>query len=231
MDVRSILLVDSDRDSAKELKQVLQNYGYRIMVAYDEMDGVNALIKGIYDLIVVDISNKSSYGLEIIARLKEQGKSIPLIVITNRGDVESKVIAFNSGASDLLVKPYNNFELMVRISNQIRNIKKETGHVFKNAELMIDYDKRLVTINNREVHLTNIEYKILVLLAKNVDKVLPYDEIIEEIWGKGGQDYNGLRVFIAGIRAKIKTSKKISKLIRTQVGVGYRMKSFNSEVK
>ena len=82
-------------------------------------------------------------------------------------------------------------------------------------------------MQNHEVHLTNLEYKILVLLANNLDKVLPYDYIIETIWGKGGQDYNGLRVFMSGIRNKLKTGKRVSRLIRTQVNVGYRMKKLS----
>lgn len=225
MENRSILLVDSDKDSAKEMKQMLQTYGYTITVAHDELDAINFLVKGIFELILCDISTKSTFGLEVISRFKEKAKNIPLIVITNRQEVETKIIAFNSGANDLIVKPYNNFELIARISNQIRNVKKETGIVFKNGELLIDLDKRLVLLNNQEVHLTNIEYKILVLLSKNLDRIVPYDEIIEEIWGKGGQDYNGLRVFMSGIRNKLRgTKKKTSLLIRTQVNVGYRMK-------
>lgn len=227
MSKRTVLIIDKDKDSSKDLKNFLTTKDYKVEIARDEIDGKNLLIKDVIDLIIICIGNKDGFGLDIIGKFRLHNSTIPILVISSRSDVESKIIAFNSGANDLIVKPYNNFELLARISNQMRNAKKSSGNIFTNGELKIDYEGRVVYMQNHEVHLTNLEYKILVLLANNLDKVLPYDYIIETIWGKGGQDYNGLRVFMSGIRNKLKTGKRVSRLIRTQVNVGYRMKKLS----
>lgn len=225
--MRTILLVDKDKDTAKDLKVFLLEYEYNVIVAKDEIEARAVLVREMVDLIIISISAKNSFGLDIIANFRSINSDVPIIIITNRNDIESKIIAFNSGANDLIVRPYNNYELIARISNQLRYNKKVINQVFVNGDLTIDYNRRVVYMQNHEVHLTNLEFKILSLLAQNLDHVLTYDYIIETIWGKGGQDYNGLRVFMSGIRKKLKTGKRISRVIRTQVNIGYRMKKLS----
>lgn len=220
----SILILSNDKDSAKELKNLLDSNTYNIIITNNPFDAMNYCIKDIINLLIVDIVSNNGFGLEIIKKFRDYSSTLPILVLIGRNDIESKIIAFNAGANDLLVKPFNVFEFKIRVNNQLKMLNEEHHETFKNGDLTIDYDKRLVKIKNKEIHLTNLEYKILALLANNLDKVLTYDYIIDNIWGKDGQDYNGLRVFVCGIRNKLKTDRKVSKYIRTQVNVGYKMK-------
>lgn len=224
MEKITILLLANDKDSGKDIKNILLEDGYNIILVTSAFDALNYCIKDIINLLIIDITVNKNFGLEVVDKFREYSLALPILVLTNRNDIESKIIAFNSGANDLLVKPFNLFEFKARVTNQLKTSTEEHHEVFNNGELSIDYDKRLVMINNREVHLTNLEYKILVLLSMNLDKVLTYDYIIEKIWGKGGQDNNGLRVFVSNIRNKLKIGKRPYRFIRTQVRTGYRMK-------
>ena len=117
----------------------------------------------------------------------------------------------------------NGFVFIEHNNHKIKYLINEEKHLFINGNLTIDYDAKTIYINGVEVHFTNFEYKIIVLLAYNLGKTLTYDYIIDHVWGKDGQDQNGLRVFMAGIRKKTSRDNKSSKLIRTDIGVGYRM--------
>lgn len=224
MEMKTVLLLYSNKDNFKDIKSFLNENNYKIIFTDDVYEGISICIKSIVDIVVIDFSSNTSSGLEQIDIFRKYNTYIPILFISNRSDIETKVIAFNSGANDFLVKPFNNYELIVRMNNLTRFNKKESEEIFTNGDLRINYTQHQVYIGNREVHLTNIEYKILVLLAKNLDKTLNYEYIIEHIWGKDGQDQNGLRVFISNIRNKLKTDKKVSVYLRTKTNVGYRMK-------
>ena len=222
--MKTVLLLYSNKDNFKDIKSFLIENNYKIVFTNDVYEGISICIKSIVDIVVIDFSSNTAPGLEQIDIFRKYNSYIPILFISNRSDIETKVIAFNSGANDFLVKPFNNYELIVRMNNLTRFNKKNDEEIFTNGDLKINFTQHQVYIGNKEIHLTNIEYKILVLLANNLDKTLSYDYIIEHIWGKDGQDQNGLRVFISNIRNKLKTDKKVSSYFRTKTNVGYRMK-------
>ena len=224
MEMKTVLLLYSNKDNFKDIKSFLSENNYKIVFTNDVYEGISICIKSIVDIVVIDFSSNTAPGLEQIDIFRKYNSYIPILFISNRSDIETKVIAFNSGANDFLVKPFNNYELIVRMNNLTRFNKKNDEEIFTNGNLKINFTQHQVYIGNKEIHLTNIEYKILVLLANNLDKTLSYDYIIEHIWGKDGQDQNGLRVFISNIRNKLKTDKKVSSYFRTKTNVGYRMK-------
>ena len=224
MEMKTVLLLYSNKDNFKVIKSFLSENNYKIVFTNDVYEGISICIKSIVDIVVIDFSSNTAPGLEQIDIFRKYNSYIPILFISNRSDIETKVIAFNSGANDFLVKPFNNYELIVRMNNLTRFNKKNDEEIFTNGDLKINFTQHQVYIGNKEIHLTNIEYKILVLLANNLDKTLSYDYIIEHIWGKDGQDQNGLRVFISNIRNKLKTDKKVSSYFRTKTNVGYRMK-------
>lgn len=224
MEMKTVLLLYSNKDNFKDIKSFLNENNYKIVFTNDVYEGISICIKSIVDIVVIDFSSNTAPGLEQIDIFRKYNSYIPILFISNRSDIETKVIAFNSGANDFLVKPFNNYELIVRMNNLTRFNKKNDEEIFTNGDLKINFTQHQVYIGNKEIHLTNIEYKILVLLANNLDKTLSYDYIIEHIWGKDGQDQNGLRVFISNIRNKLKTDKKVSSYFRTKTNVGYRMK-------
>lgn len=224
MEMKTVLLLYSNKDNFKDIKSFLSENNYKIVFTNDVYEGISICIKSIVDIVVIDFSSNTAPGLEQIDIFRKYNSYIPILFISNRSDIETKVIAFNSGANDFLVKPFNNYELIVRMNNLTRFNKKNDEEIFTNGDLKINFTQHQVYIGHKEIHLTNIEYKILVLLANNLDKTLSYDYIIEHIWGKDGQDQNGLRVFISNIRNKLKTDKKVSSYFRTKTNVGYRMK-------
>ena len=152
---------------------------------------------------------------------------IPIIVVSARQEEKEKIEALDAGADDYVTKPFYMGELMARVRVGMRklgNIRAgETDTVFVKEELLVDYGKRKVTVGGEEVHLTPIEYKILLLLIANQGKVLTHNYIIREIWGYSGEiDAGNLRVFMATLRRKIEKDPADPRFILTEIGVGYR---------
>lgn len=220
---KTILVVDSDKSSSQNLAKLLKSEGYSTMIVLTAQEAIDACIKKIIDLIILELNLTDRDGMAVIDTIRSFTNTLPIIVVSNRNNVESKVMAFDTGANDYLTKPYNSYELLARIRNQFRYSKEDKQHLFINGNLTIDFDAKTIFINGVEVHFTNYEYKIVVLLAMNLGKTLSYDYIITHVWGKEGNDQNGLRVFMAGIRRKIQKDTRSCKLIRTDIGVGYRM--------
>lgn len=223
MRIKTILIVESDKTSANSLMKLLKGEGYQTISVSTAQEAIDACIKKVIDLIILELNLKDKDGMVVIDTIRSFTNVLPIIVVSNRGNVESKVMAFDTGANDYVVKPYNNYELLARIRNQFRYQKEDKEHLFINGNLTIDFDAKTIFINGIEVHFTNFEYKIIVLLAMNLGKTLTYDFIIAHVWGRGGNDQNGLRVFMAGIRKKIEKDSRSAKIIRTDIGTGYRM--------
>lgn len=228
MERKTALLLFNNKDSVKELRYFLNENNYDVLSTSNVYESVSMCVKSIVDIVLIDFSTLTSNGLEQIDIFRKYNDFIPILFISNRNDIETKVIAFNSGANDFLTKPLNNIELIARMNNLTRFIRKKEDEIITNGELKVNLTQRVVYINDHEVHLTNIEYKIVLLFIKHLDKVLTYDYIIEHIWGKEGQDKNGLRVFMSNIKRKLKTNKKVSNFFRTQTNIGYRMKKIEN---
>ena len=223
MKTKTILIVESDKTCANNIAKLLKGEGYQALFVSTAHEAIDTCIKKIIDLIILELNLKDKDGMVVIDTVRSFTNTLPIIVVSSRANVESKVMAFDTGANDYVTKPFNNYELLARIRNQFRYQKEEKEHLFINGNLTIDFDAKTIFINGIEVHFTNFEYKIIVLLAMNLGKTLSYDYIIAHVWGKGGNDQNGLRVFMAGIRKKIEKDPRSSQIIRTDIGTGYRM--------
>lgn len=223
MKEKLILVVDNDKSGSQTLIKTLKAEGYSTLYVSNAQEAIDTCIKKVVDLVLLELNLPDKDGMAVIDTIRSFTNTMPIIVLSSRINVESKVMAFDTGANDYLIKPYNSYELLARIRNLFRYLKEEKQHLFINGNLTIDFDAKTIFINGVEVHFTNFEYKIVVLLAMNLGKTLDYDYIISHVWGKDGNDQNGLRVFMAGIRRKIERDSRSSKLIRTDIGVGYRM--------
>ena len=152
---------------------------------------------------------------------------MPIIVISARSEDKSKIEALDTGADDYLTKPFSIDELLARLRATMRRLKylehqEIEDVVFTNGDLKVN--SGCAYLNDQELHLTPIEYKLLCLLAKNIDKVLTHNYILKEVWGDVIQsDVPSLRVFMATLRKKIESDTTNPKYIQTHVGVGYRM--------
>ncbi len=168
-------------------------------------------------------------GVDIIKKIRTWS-TVPIIVVSARSDDKDKIDALDAGADDFLTKPFSVNELLARLRVTLRRIKYnncrqlEDTSVFINGDLKIDYAAGCVFLNERDVHLTPIEYKLLCLLAKNVGKVLTHNFMIKEVWVNATyEDTPSLRVFMATLRKKIESTPSNPKYIQTHIGVGYRM--------
>lgn len=218
-----VLIIEDDKGIQSKVKNDLKEKGYKVAYVNSAQEGIDYCIKNVVDIVLMDLNLPDRDGMYVIETIRSFNNVLPIIVLSNRSTTEVKVLALDAGANDYMTKPFNVNELYARMRKELRYIAEEEKHLFINGNLAIDYDAKTIFINGVEVHFTNFEYKIVVLLAYNLGKTLTYDYIINHVWGKDGQDQNGLRVFMAGIRRKISKGGKSSKLIRTDIGIGYRM--------
>ena len=187
------------------------------------------ITSGIPDVILLDMGLPDMDGMEVLTAVRKWS-SVPIIVISARNQEKEKVMALDAGADDYITKPFGTSELLARIRTALRHSNKlNTDSVnslrpYRAGELVIDFEKRRVFLHKQDVHLTQVEYKIVSLLARNAGKVMTYDSIIEDIWGPYADDNNRiLRVNMANIRRKIEQNPGEPEYIFTELGVGYRM--------
>lgn len=168
-------------------------------------------------------------GIDIIKQTREWS-SLPIIVISARVQEREKVAALDAGSRRLYNQTFGTDELLARIrtairhSNKIVDDKVNSTRPYSAGGLVVDFGKRLVTVEGKEIHLTRVEYKIVSMLAQNSGKVITYSSLIEQVWGPYADDNNRiLRVNMANIRRKIEKNPGEPEYIFTELGVGYRM--------
>lgn len=223
-----ILLVEDENAISNFISTILTHNNYNVMKAENGRDALSLTSSHCPDLILLDLGLPDMDGIDVLKRIREWS-SIPIIVVSARGHEREKVQALDMGADDYITKPFGTSELLARIRTAVRHnhLVREDNSPEVNriiiGNLLIDYEKRIVKMEDKEVHLTPIEYKIIVLLSKNVGKVLTHDFLVKEIWGPYVNENQTLRVNMANIRRKIEANPAEPKYILTEVGVGYRM--------
>lgn len=229
MDMKPLILVIEDEVAiCNFISAVLISNDYQVVQAKTAKEGLSMFTSYSPDVVLLDLGLPDVDGVEVLKQLREWSKT-PIIVVSARGHEREKVVALDLGADDYIVKPFGTSELLARIRTAIRHSPKVIGRETLSEEKMaigkleIDYGKRMVSLAGEKIHLTPVEYKILVLLSKNAGKVLTHDYIMREIWGLYGNDSHTLRVNMANIRRKIETNPGTPKYILTEMGVGYRM--------
>lgn len=224
----TILLIEDEKNIRNFTATTLQAQGYKVVTAIDGKSGLSMAASICPDVILLDLGLPDIDGMDVICKIREWS-GIPILVISARVQELEKAQALDAGADDYITKPFGTIELLARIRTCLRhagqNYKETPGQVFRSGELVIDFEKRVVTVRGEEVHVTQIEFKILTLLAKNAGCVLTYSQLMREIWGPYTDDNNRiLRVNMANIRRKIEENPGEPQYIYTEVGVGYRMR-------
>lgn len=224
MNKPTILAVEDDAAIRSLISTTLKTHDYNYLTA---RDGRSALLEASShnpDIILLDLGLPDMDGVDII-----QWSGVPIIVISARSEDTDKIKALDAGADDYLTKPFSVEELLARLRVTQRRLVAQQGaahetSVFVNGQLKIDYAAGCVYLNDQELHLTPIEYKLLCLLAKHVGKVLTHSYITDSIWGNHvDNDVASLRVFMATLRKKIERDPNSPQYIQTHIGVGYRM--------
>lgn len=222
-----IMLIEDDAAIRRFLSTVLTANGYKVLTSVSGEEALSLIPSYCPDLILLDLGLPDMDGSEIIKNIRSWS-SLPIIVVSARVHEKEKVEALDLGADDYITKPFGTSELLARIRTALRHRfhgdNLDAAHIYINGSLKINFDKRTVTVDGEEIHLTQNEYKILVLIARNEGKVLTYDYILREIWGPyTDKDNQILRVNMANIRRKLEKNPAEPKYILTEVGVGYRM--------
>ncbi len=219
-----ILLIEDDKNLNSIITSVLESNDYKVMTAFSGREGISLTTSFCPNVILLDLGLPDMDGLVVLQQVRSWS-CLPIIILSAHIEEEEKVTALDMGADDYITKPFGTNELMARIRTSIRHSRKESpGHIYRALDLEIQFDKRKVLLAGKDIHLTQIEYQLLTLLAENSGKVLTYSHIMNTIWGPYSDDSNQiLRVNMANIRRKIEVQPAQPKYVFTEIGVGYRM--------
>ena len=219
-----VLVVEDDKPIRNLITTTLKMNDYRFITAVRGREAVMLSASHKPDIIILDLGLPDIDGVEVIEHIRTWS-DVPIIIVSARSEDRDKITALDKGADDYLTKPFSVDELLARLRViQRRLMRSENVSVteFVNGRLRIDYVSGCVYLDDEELHLTPIEYKLLCLLAKNVGKVLTHKYIIQSVWGTPADNSEAsLRVFMATLRKKLGDSSQA--LIQTHIGIGYRM--------
>lgn len=223
-----ILVVEDDAPIRNLIGTTLKTHGYNYMTASTGESALMQASSNNPNIVLLDLGLPDIDGVDIIKKIRTWSE-LPIIVISARTEDKEKIEALDAGADDYLTKPFSVEELLARIRVTERRLAtmqsaNKSESIFVNGNLKIDYAAGCAYLNNEELHLTPIEYKLLCLLSRNVGKVLTHTFITQKIWGAAWEsNIASLRVFMATLRKKIEPSADSPQYIQTHVGVGYRM--------
>lgn len=223
-----ILVVEDDRSIQNLMVTTLKAHDYKYLTAANGETAILEASSHNPDIILLDLGLPDMDGIDIIKKIRTWS-DVPIIVISARSEDTDKIEALDAGADDYLTKPFSVEELLARLRVTERRLaamqgKQMTDSVFINGKLRVDYSAGCAYLDEEELHLTPIEYKLLCLLSRNVGKVLTHTFITQQIWGHSWEnDIASLRVFMATLRKKLDKNADSVQYIQTHIGVGYRM--------
>ncbi len=227
-DKELILLIEDEPQMRRFLRVTLQSHGYRLIEAPSAQEGLMEGTTRNPDVVLLDLGLPDMDGIDLAKRFREWS-DVPIIVISAREQEEDKVKALDAGADDYLTKPFGAGELLARIRVALRHsAMRHAGQkeaVFVADELRVDLASRQVYLKDKEIHLTPIEYRLLVVLVTNAGKVVTHTQLLKEVWGPAYADQQQyLHVYMAQLRRKLEAEPARPRFLINEPGVGYRLK-------
>ncbi len=224
-DTLKVLLIEDEPQMRRFLRASLAAPGFTLVEAGTGADGLSMATEHNPDLILLDLGLPDMDGLEVTKRLREWTKT-PIVVLSARHQDEDKVAALDAGADDYLTKPFSLPELLARIRVARRHASSEKQEsVIVLGDVRIDLGSRVVTRAGSEVRLTPIEYNLLAALARNLGRVMTYEQLLKEVWGVNYlRQRQYLHVYVSHLRNKLETNPARPRFLITEAGVGYRLK-------
>jgi len=220
-----ILVIDDEPPIRKLLRMGLASQGYDVL---DAPSGKAALelLADRPDLVILDLGLPDVDGLELLRTLRQRQESLPIVVLSSRGDEAGKVAALDLGADDYVTKPFGMDELFARIRAALRHRLQVHGErpVFQVGELSVDLVRRIVRLGDNEVRLSPKEYELLRLLVQHAGKVLTHRFLLQELWDEP-TDTQYLRVYVRQLRRKIEADPERPQYLLTETGIGYRLRA------
>ena len=223
-----ILLIEDEPQMRRFLRITLQSKGYRLVETETGNDGLIQAASRNPDVVLLDLGLPDMDGLVVTTRLREWTQT-PIIIISAREQEQDKVKALDAGADDYLTKPFSASELLARIRVALRHaLRQRSGRqepVFSLYNLRVDLAQRQVLLDDREVHLTPIEYKLLTTLIRHAGKVITHRQLLTEVWGAAHvNEVQYLRVYMTQLRHKLESDPARPRFLMNEPGIGYRLK-------
>jgi two-component system, OmpR family, KDP operon response regulator KdpE len=224
-----ILVIEDDLPMRRFLRAALSNAGYQVTEAATGQLGTEIILSRMPDLILLDLGLPDMDGTTILRRVREWSQ-VPIVVLSARGHEGDKVDALDSGADDYVAKPFGVPELLARIAVALRHAAalKDAGQTeaaqLRTGDLVVDLGRRRVTVRDKVVRLTPLEYRLLTTFVRNAGKVLTHQYLLREVWGLSGPAYAHYpRMYVASLRKKLEDDPADPKYLLTEQGVGYRL--------
>ncbi|MFO1042136.1 MAG: response regulator [Planctomycetaceae bacterium] len=223
----SILVIEDELPIRRFLRASLANEGYHFVEASSGEEGLRLATSQPPDLVILDLGLPDMDGQDVLQRLREWFTA-PIIILSARDQETQKIKALDNGADDYVTKPFGTGELMARMRTALRHANRvgTEATTISIGDLKVDLAARTVSVKSEQVHLTPLEYKLLVTMLKHAGKVLTHRFLLREVWGPlDSQEYHYLRVFVASLRRKLESDPARPRYILTEQGVGYRFAS------
>ena len=229
MNKPTILVVEDAGPVRNLMITTLKTHNYKYLTATQGSEAVMVASSHNPDVVFLDLGLPDMDGVDVIRQIRSWS-NMPIIVISARSEDEDKITALDAGADDYLTKPFSVDELLARLRVTVRRLAlmnndgNTDSSLYTNGALKIDYAAGCAYLNDEELRLTPIEYKLLCLLARNTGKVLTHTYITQNIWGQSwDNDIASLRVFMVTLRKKLESAPNTPQYIQTHIGIGYRM--------
>lgn len=223
-----VLIIEDDRSISSFIQTILEANGYQVLTAERCRQGLMVYASHMPDLVVLDLGLPDLDGGEFIKEVRLDS-TVPIIVLSARIEERDKVDALDLGANDYITKPFGTAELLARVRAALRTSRHNAqtaapNNLFSVGDLVLDYDRRQVSVGGNLIHLTQTEYNILALLSQHTGKVLTYSNIIRAVWGSMDDgSVKKLQVNMANIRKKLGCRPGDNRYFLNELGVGYRM--------
>jgi two-component system KDP operon response regulator KdpE len=224
-DMHRILVVEADPAMSELLAVLFETNGFRVMVADTCELGISKTHSQQPDMCILDLGLPDRDGIDFVREVRTWS-TVPIIVVTARTHVSQRLAAFEAGADDYVIKPFNSLELLARVRAILRReVRRDhPSAVLRLGRTLVDFQNHPPRgPHGDEVKLTPLEHRILECLVRHTGSVVSYERILSEVWGPGYADVRGLRVHVAMLRRKLEIDPAQPKYIQTQSGVGYRL--------
>ncbi len=227
----NILVCDDEWEIVDAIEIYLKNESYNVFKAYNGVEAMSVLEKEDIHLVIMDIMMPGQDGMRTTMKIRENN-NIPVIMLSAKSEDTDKILGLNMGADDYVTKPFNPLELMARVKSQLRRYTSlgsvvPRSWIFKSGDIVIDDERKEVTVNGEGVKLTPVEYGILKLLCENAGKVFSIEQIYEQVWNEPSfSPENTVAVHIRRIREKIEINPKEPKYLKVVWGIGYKIEKY-----
>jgi two-component system phosphate regulon response regulator PhoB len=223
--MQTILIIEDEKDLAELLSFNIEKEGFRPLTALDGAEGYALACRELPDLILLDLMLPGMMGTDICRELRKRPETrrVPIIMLTARGEEIDRVVGFELGADDYLVKPFSPRELILRVKAILRrtSLPETEGKIISHGQLVIDEERHLVVVGGEEISLTNTEFRLLSVLAGRPDRIQSRERLLQDVWGYSSDaDTRTVDTHITRLRGKL---GEVGEMIRTVRGFGYKL--------